>query len=153
MGDKSFVFQYRGSSYYYCKEHSDGIFSVYSLRLPSPSGMFYLGMESLALEPRDIPPREEWVLCPEYKLGWMRTYDPYNASVEMAIILYRWEKVRGNIRNSIYSSLQDCLVYAYKQLLSRMCQTVVIHGVGAIHYCGGVLQIDRQPQYMWKLVE
>lgn len=152
MDDKNFVFQCRGDAYYH-KEHSDGTFSVYPLWLSSTLGILHFKDGGFALASRDIPPREEWVSCSEYKLGWRRLYDPYNASVEMAIILYCCEKVRGDIRNFIYPSLQDCLAYAYKQLLSRMCQTVIIHGVGAIHCCGGVLQIDREPQFMWKLVE
>ena len=152
MGDKSFVFQFRDVMYYY-KDYSDGTSDVYLLSQSCVSKVFYLHEGYAPLIPQEIPPREEWTICSGYRLGWMRLYDPNPSYVEMVVVLCRWEKIWGNLKNSIYLSLQDCLVYACKHVLSPVGNTVLIYGVGAIYSCGGVIQIDRQPQYAWKVVE
>ena len=152
MGNKSFVFQCRGDAYYY-KEHSDGTSSIYPLELSSTLGILHLATGLSATTPRDIPPREEWVLCPEYKLGWRRINIPDSPFVELEIVLYCWERVKEDIRNSIYPSLQDCMVYACKHVLSRMGRMVTIPGVGMIYSYNGAIHISRQSHSKWELVE
>lgn len=152
MGDKSFVFQYEDVTYYY-KDYSDGTSDVYLLSESCVSEVFYLHEGYAPLIPQKIPPREEWTICSGYRLGWMRLYDPNFSYVEMVVVLCRWEKIRGNLKNSIYLSLQDCLAFACRHVLSPKGQTVVIQGVGTICNYSGVIHLHRTFQYAWKVVE
>ena len=152
MGDKSFVFQYEDVTYYY-KDYSDGTSDVYLLSQSCVPEMFYLHGGYAPLIPQKIPPREEWTICSGYRLGWMRLYDPNFSFVEMVVVLCRWEKIRVNLKNSVYLSLQDCLVYACKHVLSPVGNTVLIRGVGTICNYNGVIHLHRQPRDVWKVVE
>lgn len=152
MGDKSFVFQYGGVTYYH-KDYSDGASDVYLLSKSCVSGVFYLDDGYAPLIPQEIPPREEWTICSGYRLGWMSLYDPNPSYVEMVVVLCRWEKIRGNSKNFIYLSLQDCLAFACKHALSSVGNTVVIQGVGTICNYNGVIHLHRQLQDAWKVVE
>lgn len=142
MEGKAFVFKHRDRMYYY-REYEDGTSNVYPL-MPSPvSGVLYLDWNELASPTRLILSMTEWILYPDYKLGWMVFSYSDQRFVRIRIVLYRNEYI-SNCKKTMMFTVDDCLDYAYEHAVSTG-KTMVIEGVGTIYESNGCVHIGRQP--------
>lgn len=151
MEGKGLVFQYRGEMYFY-REYTDGTSNVFPLMTSGILGVFCLDWDSPMLNPLYTPPISEWIPCPEYKLGWMDLSYPKSQYICISVIFYQREHVLDCYKNCILPTMEESFAYACRHAVSTD-KTILLDGVGSIYKSNGGIQIERQPQSMWGLVE
>ena len=147
MEGKGLVFRYRGDMYFY-REYKDGTSNIFPLKTSNMSGVIYFDWDS----PLYTPPISEWIPCPKYKLGWMDLSYPKSQYICISIVLYHEEQVLDYYKKRMLLTIEESFAYACGHAVSTD-KTILLDGVGSIYKSNGGIQIERQPQYMWKLVE
>lgn len=151
MEGKGLVFRYRGEMYFY-REYKDGTSDVFPLMTSGVLGMFYFDWDRPVLSPLYTPPISEWIPCPKYKLGWMDLSYPKSQYICISIVLYHEEYVLDYYKKRMLLTIEESFAYACRHAVSTD-KTIVLDGVGSIYKSNGGIQIERQPQSIWRLVE
>ncbi len=151
MEGKGLVFQHKGNMYFY-REYSDGTTHIFPLLDSDISGVLYFNWDRPALRPLYTPHISAWIPYPKYKLGWMDLSHSSSRYICLSIVLYWEERVSDYYKKRMLLTLEECFDYAYRHAVSTD-KTIVLDGVGSIYKSNGGIQIDRQSQFMWKLVE
>ena len=151
MEGKGLVFRYRGDMYFY-REYKDGTSDVFPLKTSNMSGVIYFDWDRPSLSPLYVPPISEWTTYSKYKLGWMDLSYSRSSYICLSIVLYWEEHVLDYYKKRILLTMEEGFDYACKHAASTD-KTIILDGVGNIYKSNGSIQIDRQPQSMWKLVE
>ena len=151
MEGKGLVFKHRGDIYFY-REYKDGTSNVFPLMTSNIMGVLYFNWDRPVLSPLYTPPISEWIPCPKYKLGWMEFSYPGSRYITISIVLYWEERILDNYKKRMFLTMEECFAYACR-LAVITDKIILLEGLGSIYKSNEGVQIDRQPQSMWKLVE